>query len=53
VLWAHYEKTKDIHVRQLFAEDASRGERFTAEGAGLYLDLSKNRITDETVRLIV
>jgi glucose-6-phosphate isomerase len=52
-LRAHYEKIKDIHFRQLFAEDANRGERFTAEGAGLYLDFSKNRITDETVRLLL
>jgi glucose-6-phosphate isomerase len=52
-LQAHYEKIKDIHLRQLFAEDARRGERFTAEGADLYLDFSKNRITDETVRLLV
>ena len=49
----HYEKIKAIHLRQLFAEDANRGQRFTAEGAGLYLDFSKNRITDETVRLLV
>jgi glucose-6-phosphate isomerase len=52
-LQAHYEKIKDIHLRQLFAEDASRGARLTAEGADLYLDFSKNRITDETVRLLV
>jgi glucose-6-phosphate isomerase len=52
-LCMHYEKVKDIHLRQLFAEDANRGARFTAEGAGLYLDFSKNRITDETVRLLV
>jgi len=52
-LQAHYETIKDTHLRQLFWEDASRGERFTAEGAGLYLDFSKNRITDETVRLLV
>src|SRR6516165_3641279 len=49
----HYEKIKAIHLRQLFAEDANRGQRFTAEGADLYLDFSKNRITDETVRLLV
>jgi glucose-6-phosphate isomerase len=52
-LQAHYEKIKNIHLRQLFAEDANRGARLTAEGAGLYLDFSKNRITDETVRLLV
>ena len=52
-LQAHYKKIKDIHLRQLFWEDSSRADRFTAEGAGLYLDFSKNRITDETVRLLV
>ncbi len=52
-LQAHYEKIKAIHLRQLFADDPDRGEQFTVEGAGLYLDYSKNRITDETVRLLV
>src|SRR5271156_1801740 len=52
-LQAHYEKIKDIQLRQLFASDPSRGDRFTAEAADLYLDYSKNRITDETVRLLV
>jgi glucose-6-phosphate isomerase len=52
-LGAHYERIKGIHLRQLFAEDPNRGPRFTAEAAGLYLDFSKNRITDETVRLLV
>ncbi len=52
-LQAHYEKIKDIHLRQLFADDSSRGDRLTAEAAGLYLDYSKNRITDETIRLLV
>jgi glucose-6-phosphate isomerase len=52
-LAAHYQQVKDLHLRQLFAEDPSRGERLTAEGAGLYLDYSKNRITDETVRLLL
>jgi glucose-6-phosphate isomerase len=52
-LRAHYQKIKDIHLRELFAQDASRGARFSAEGAGLYLDFSKNRITDEAVRLLV
>jgi glucose-6-phosphate isomerase len=52
-LRAHYQKIKDIHLRELFAQDAGRGARFSAEGAGLYLDFSKNRITDETVRLLV
>ncbi len=52
-LQAHYKKIKDIHLRQLFWEDSSRADRFTAEGAGLCLDFSKNRIADETVRLLV
>ena len=42
-----------MHLRALFAEDASRGERFAVEGAGLYLDYSKNRVTDETLGLLL
>ena len=42
-----------MHLRSLFADDPLRGERLAAEGAGLYLDYSKNRITDETIRLLV
>src|SRR6516164_9418903 len=49
----HYEHIKDLHLRQLFADDPGRGERLTAEGAGLYLDYSKHRITDETVALLL
>jgi glucose-6-phosphate isomerase len=52
-LQAHYEKIKDIQLRRLFADDPGRGERLVAESAGLYLDYSKNRITDETVRLLI
>ncbi len=52
-LQAHYEKVRDIQLRQLFAGDPSRGNRLAAEAAGLYLDYSKNRITDETVRLLI
>jgi glucose-6-phosphate isomerase len=52
-LATHYQQIKDVHLRQLFADDPGRGERLTAEGAGLYLDYSKNRITDETVRLLL
>ena len=52
-LQAHYEKVKDIQLRQLFAGDPTRGERLAAEAAGLYLDYSKNRITDETIRLLI
>jgi glucose-6-phosphate isomerase len=52
-LRTHHEKTKDIRLRQLFATDSERGTRFTAEGANVYLDFSKNRITEETIRLLV
>jgi len=48
----HYEELRPKHLRELFAADAGRGERLVAEGAGLYLDYSKNRITDETVGLL-
>ncbi|HEY2520647.1 MAG TPA: glucose-6-phosphate isomerase [Streptosporangiaceae bacterium] len=49
----HYEEIAGRHLRDLFAEDPGRGERLAAEGAGLYLDYSKNRVTDETLRLLV
>jgi glucose-6-phosphate isomerase len=52
-LQAHYELIKDRHLRELFAEDPGRGERLTAEATGLYLDYSKNRVTAETMRLLV
>src|SRR6202012_5374332 len=52
-LATHYQQIKDVHLRRLFADDPGRGERLTAEGAGLYLDYSKNRITDETVRVLL
>ncbi len=52
-LAAHHERIKDVHLRQLFAEDPGRAERFSAEGAGLFLDYSKNRITGETLRLLL
>jgi glucose-6-phosphate isomerase len=52
-LQAHFEKIKDTHLRQLFADDPQRGTRLTAEGPGLYLDYSKNRVTDETMKLLV
>src|SRR5215813_8907432 len=48
----HYEKISDAHLRDLFASDPTRGERMSAEAAGLYLDYSKNRITDETLALL-
>jgi glucose-6-phosphate isomerase len=49
----HYADASDLHLRDLFAEDATRGERLTAEGAEIYLDYSKSRITDETLRLLL
>jgi glucose-6-phosphate isomerase len=49
----HHEQIADIQLRDLFAADEMRGTRLTAEGAGLYLDYSKHRITDETVALLV
>ena len=52
-LQKHYEDIRDLHLRDIFAGDPTRGARLAAEGAGLYLDYSKNRITDETVRLLV
>src|SRR5262249_6144735 len=52
-LAAHHREVRDLHLRKLFADDPKRGERMTAEGAGLYLDYSKNRITDETIRLLI
>ncbi|MDN5863776.1 MAG: glucose-6-phosphate isomerase [Gammaproteobacteria bacterium] len=52
-LEAHHAQLRNLHLRELFAEDPLRGERLAAEGAGLYLDYSKNRITDETLRLLI
>ncbi len=52
-LEAHYQQVKDVHLRTLFAQDPRRGERLVAEGAGLVLDYSKNRVTDETLRLLL
>jgi len=52
-LTAHHAQIKDVHLRDLFADDPGRAERFSAEGAGLFLDYSKNRITDETLRLLL
>jgi glucose-6-phosphate isomerase len=49
----HYEAIRERHMRELFAGDPGRGERLSADGAGLYLDYSKNRITDETLQLLV
>jgi glucose-6-phosphate isomerase len=52
-LEAHHQAMKGLHLRQLFAEDPKRGERLAVEGAGIYLDYSKNRITVETLRLLL
>ena len=52
-LQSHYEKTRGLHLRQLFADDPKRGERMTVEGVGLFLDYSKSRITQETLPLLV
>ena len=52
-LAAHHETIKNVTLRELFAGDATRGESLTAEGAGLFLDYSKNRITTETLQLLV
>ncbi|MBV8989922.1 MAG: glucose-6-phosphate isomerase, partial [Solirubrobacterales bacterium] len=52
-LQKHYDETRDVHLRELFAKDPERGERLTAEAVGLYLDYSKNRVTDETIRLLI
>jgi glucose-6-phosphate isomerase len=52
-LEVHFRDVRDIHLRDLFASEPGRGERLVAEGAGVYLDYSKNRVTDETLRLLV
>ncbi|MEO6818047.1 MAG: glucose-6-phosphate isomerase, partial [Edaphobacter sp.] len=52
-LQTHFQQIGDKRLRELFAEDPARGERFTAETGGIFLDYSKNRITDETLKLLV
>jgi glucose-6-phosphate isomerase len=52
-LGAHAEQIGATHLRDLFAQDATRGERYTAEAGGIFLDYSKNRITDETLKLLL
>ena len=52
-LEAHCQTLRNRHLRDLFADDPGRGERLTAEAAGLFVDYSKNRVTDETLRLLV
>jgi glucose-6-phosphate isomerase len=52
-LQTHYQEVRKLHLRKLFADDSKRGERMTAEALGIFLDYSKNRITDETLKLLV
>ncbi len=52
-LEAHYQKVKELHLRKLFADDPQRGERLTVEALGIYFDYSKNRITEETLKLLL
>jgi glucose-6-phosphate isomerase len=52
-LQAHYREIGELHLRRFFADDPQRGERLTAEAAGIFLDYSKNRITDDTLKLLV
>jgi glucose-6-phosphate isomerase len=52
-LGIHYKEIREVHLRQLFADDPKRGQQLTAEAAGLYLDYSKNRITAETLKLLI
>src|SRR6266481_3929538 len=52
-LQTHYKKVRNLHLRNLFADDPKRGERMTAEAVGLFLDYSKNRITEETIKLLI
>src|ERR1700726_3283188 len=51
-LESHHQKVRQSHLRKLFADDPKRGERLTTEAVGLYLDYSKNRVTDETLKLL-
>jgi glucose-6-phosphate isomerase len=52
-LEAHHRQIRELHLRKLFSDDPKRGQRFTTEAVGLYLDYSKNRITDETLKLLL
>jgi glucose-6-phosphate isomerase len=53
LLEQHYQNLRPVHLRELFADDRGRGERLAIEAAGIYLDYSKNRVTDETLRLLL
>jgi glucose-6-phosphate isomerase len=52
-LEAHHQKVRELNLRSLFADDSKRGQRFVIEAVGLYLDYSKNRITDETLKILL
>jgi glucose-6-phosphate isomerase len=52
-LAAHHQGVRELHLRKLFTDDPTRGERMTAEAVGLFLDYSKNRVTDETLKLLL
>src|SRR5499433_3764291 len=52
-LATHYKSVSKLHLRQLFADDPKRGQRMTLDALGLYFDYSKNRVTDETLKLLV
>jgi len=52
-LQTHYEHIRGLHLRKLFADDATRGDRMTIDSSGIFLDYSKNRVTDETLKLLV
>jgi glucose-6-phosphate isomerase len=52
-LQAHHQQLRSLHLRKLFSDDPARGERMTAEAVGIYLDYSKNRVTDETLNLLM
>src|SRR5260221_1201620 len=52
-LAAHSQEVRNLHLRKLFADDPARGERMTAEAVGIYLDYSKNRVTDESIKRLV
>src|SRR6201981_928796 len=52
-LASHYRKIREVHLRKFFADDPLRGQRMAAEGVGIYLDYSKNRVTDQTIKLLI
>jgi glucose-6-phosphate isomerase len=52
-LQAHYKKIGEVHLRSLFADDPGRGERMTLDAAGIFLDYSKNRVTDQTIKILL